>query len=234
MTIDTIYQAIKQWKTLADSYKNGNKDSESEILDYLNQGSHFSVSGEEIKQWKVNLENEETKTIHAYVGINEDKLKFFLIDSKSDADADFDDIAIKEFTRRAPDGIIQNESDLTNNPPISSESAIYRNFRWDMYCSSWLETQKTEPFFQLVSIPFYDYERLHLEDGESCTCFFGLTNETDAASPIFDYHIEIITVKNLSIDEISKIAEDYSTPRPPFTVDTIQDYQLLLKSDAYL
>ena len=49
MQIDTIYQAIKNWKILIDSYKNGNDESGKEIMKFLNQGSHFSVEGTEIK-----------------------------------------------------------------------------------------------------------------------------------------------------------------------------------------
>lgn len=235
MEIDAIYQSIQQWKILTDAFKNGNQESETEILKYLNQGTHFSVSGAEIVAWKNNLANATDKAIHAYVGIDQGVLKFFLIDSKSDADSDFSHILVKEFTRKSPDVITGIDTNLmVTQPPITSESAIYRNFTWNMYGSPWLKVQKTQPFFQLIYIPFDDYERLNLADNQLCTCFFGLTNETQEIGPITDYHIEIITVKDLTINEISKDAQDYSTPRPPFTISTIEDYQLLLKSDAYL
>jgi hypothetical protein len=234
MQTDTIYQAIKNWKTLIDSYKNGNEESKKQIMNYLNQGSHFSVEGNEIKKWKEKLENESYKTIHVYLGINEDKLKFFLIDSKSDADEDFSYIAVKEFSRSAPESSPNISSELISDPPITSESAIYRNFRFNMYGNAWLETQKAE-LFRIISIPFDDYERMGLADDQSCTSFFGLTNETLKNTSIGDYHIEIITVKDIGVDNISLTAENYSTPRPPFTVsDPIGNYKLLLKSDAYL
>ncbi|MCS3528679.1 hypothetical protein [Chryseobacterium sp. JUb7] len=234
MLIDTIYQSIKNWKTLSDSYKNGNEKSGKEIMRYLNQGSHFSVEGKNIAEWKKNLENESEKTIHAYLGIDEDQLKFFLIDAKSDADADFSTVIIKQFNRSSPENPLMPSSELISNPPITSEAAVYRNFRFNMYGSAWLETQKSEPF-RLISIPFDDYERMNLTDDESCTCFFGLTNETLKDSSIADYHIEIITVKNIGIDTISLTAENYSTPRPPFSAnDPVDNYQLLLKSDAYV
>lgn len=235
MTIENIYQSIKKWKSLIDSYKSGNNATESEILGYLNQGTHFSVSGNEVKLWQSQLEGTEPKRIHAYLGIDIDKLKFFLIDSKSDQEADFNNILIKEFTRQSPEDQVQNTTNLEILPPITSESAINRNFRWNMYATAWLKAQKTEPFVQVISIPFEDYERLGLEDSESCTCFFGLTDEAEKGDSDFAYHIEIITVKDLTINEMSKTAEDYSTPRPPFTAaDPVDNYQLLLKSGAFL
>jgi hypothetical protein len=235
MTIENIYQSIKKWKTLIDSYKSGNNATESEILGYLNQGTHFSVFGNEVTQWKNKLENADPKRIHAYLGIDNNQLKFFLIDSKSDQEADFSGIFIKEFTRESPEDKVQNTTNQEILPPITSESAINRNFRWNMYNTSWLEAQKTEPFVQAISIPFEDYERLNLSATECCTCFFGLTDEAMKDTSDFAYHIEIITVKDLSINEMSKTAENYSTPRPPFTIDDpVDNYQLLIKSGAFL
>ena len=234
MTTENIYQSIKKWKTLIDSYKSGNDANEKEILGYLNQGTHFSVFGNEVTLWKNKLENADPKRIHAYLGIDGNQLKFFLIDSKSDQEGNFSDIIIKEFTRQSPDDQVQNTTNLEILPPITSESAINRNFRWNMYNTAWLKAQKTEPFVQVISIPFVDYERLGLEDSQCCTCFFGLTDEAEKGDTDFAYHIEIITVKDLTINEMSKTAENYSTPRPPFTIDTIDDYQLLLKSGAFL
>jgi hypothetical protein len=232
MDIDTIYQAVKSWKTLIDSYKNGNTQSGKEIIKYLSQGTHFSVDASEIKEWKNLLGSEAVKNIHAYVGIDNESLKFFLIDSKSDALGNFNYISVKDFTRLPPGDIANTE--LDSEPPITSESAIYRNFRFNMYCSAWLEAQKSE-LFQVISIPFDDYERMNLDIDQSCTCFFGLTNELQENTSINDYHIEIITVKDIDINSISQSAENYSTPRPPFTAsDPVGNYQLLLKSDAYV
>ncbi|WP_345992711.1 hypothetical protein AAEU33_11145 [Chryseobacterium sp. Chry.R1] len=234
MTTESIYQSIKKWKTLIDAYKSGIDGSEAEILGYLNQGTHFSVSGKEIDQWKINLENSEDPKIHAYLGIEEDRLKFFLIDSESDKTADFNDIVIREFTRDSPNVTVQNTTNLEIDPPITSESAINRNFRWNMYCTTWLKAQKVQDFVQIVAIPFADFDRLGLDDDQSGTCFFGLTDDPENAS-VFAYHVEIITVKDLTISEMSKTAENYSTPRPPFTAaDPVDNYQLLKKSGAFL
>lgn len=234
MLIDTIYQAIKNWKTLIDSYKSGNEESGIQIMKYLNQGSHFSVQGKDIKQWKERLENESQQSIHAYVGIDNNVIKFFLIDSKSDFKQEFGTILIKEFDRLAPESHENSSEELISEPPITSEAAIYRNFRFNMYGNAWLKTQKIN-LFRVIHIPFDDYEKMELTDNESCTSFFGLTNETSEKSTIADYHIEIITVKDIGINSISQTAENYSTPRPPFTVDdTSENYKLLLKSDAHV
>ncbi|MFP7655565.1 hypothetical protein [Chryseobacterium proteolyticum] len=234
MTTESIYQSIKKWKTLIDAYKSGIDGSEAEILGYLNQGTHFSVSGKEIDQWKINLGNSEDPKIHAYLGIDEDRLKFFLIDSESDKTADFNDIVIREFTRDSPNVTLQNTTNLEIDPPITSESAINRNFRWNMYCTTWLKAQKVQDFVQIVAIPFADFDRLGLDGDQSGTCFFGLTDDPENAS-VFAYHVEIITVKDLTISEMSKTAENYSTPRPPFTAaDPVDNYQLLKKSGAFL
>jgi hypothetical protein len=234
MNINTIYQAIKNWKILTDSYENGNEQSGKEILQFLNQGSHFSIDGTEIKEWKKRLENESDKTIHVYTGIDDNLLKFFLIDSKSDADGDFNYIVIKDFNRTPPKNSINITTSVISELPITSESAIYRNFRFNMYCGAWVETQKAE-FFRIISIPFDDYERMELADDQFCTSFFGLTNESAENSSIENYHVEIITVKDVGINSISQTAENYSTPRPPFTAnDPVVNYQLLLKSDAHV
>ncbi|TZF99433.1 hypothetical protein FW781_05770 (plasmid) [Chryseobacterium panacisoli] len=233
MTTENIFEAIRKWKNLIDSYKNGIDTNGAEILNFLNQGTHFSVSGEEIEQWKRNLETEELKSIHAYVGIHEEQLKFFLIDSKSDKDADFSTIIIKEFSRNFTEEKMESSNDReVTSPPITAESAINRNFRWNMFGTSWIQTQKTEDIFQLISIPFSDYDKMGITGGQTCTSFFGLTDDLEKKDPAFPYHIEIITVKSLAINHMSETAENYSTPRPPFTVDTLNDYQLLKQSTS--
>ncbi|REC44179.1 hypothetical protein [Chryseobacterium pennipullorum] len=235
MPIENIYRALRNWKALIDAYMNGNGESKSEIMKFLNQGTHFSVDESEIREWTKHLQHtdDKDKAIHAYVGIDEDQLKFFLIDSYSDEHSEFDHISVKEFSHQSPDAEIEKTPVVTSYPPISSESAISRNFMFNMYCSDWIDAQKKGNFFQLVRIPFSDYSKLGLKEGESCVCFLGLTNTMLQNTPISDYHIEVITVKDLGIGQMSQFAEDYSTPRPPFT-NYPRGYELLLKSDAYL
>lgn len=235
MNIHHIYHALKHWKTLTDSFVDGIAESEKEIMKYLNQGTHFSIDGKEISKWKETLEYESHpsyKAIHAYIGIVENTLKFFLIDSKSDAEGDFSSIVIKDFNRIPPENFISSPAQISS-PPITADTAVYRNFRFNMYCSAWLKVPRTE-FFRLIVIPFGDYEGLDLAHHESCTCFFGLTTAKKDDAHIGDYHIEIIIVKDITVDTMSKTAENYSTPRPPFTLDSETDYKLLLKSDAYV
>ncbi|WP_454046959.1 hypothetical protein [Chryseobacterium sp. Marseille-Q8038] len=234
MTTENIFKAIRKWKNLIDSYKNGIDTNGKQILNYLNQGTHFSVSGEEIEQWKRNLETAELKMIHAYVGIHEDQLKFFLIDSKSDKDANFSTIITKDFLLEFNESKIESSNDIAVNvPPITSESAINRSFRWNMFSTSWLKAQKKEDIFQLISIPFSDYEKMGIAGGQTCASFFGLTDDLEKKDTDFPYHIEIITMKSLAIDHMSETAENYSTPRPPFTIiDTLNDYQLLKVSTS--
>lgn len=233
MTTENIFEAIRKWKNLIDSYKNGIDTNGAEILNFLNQGTHFSVLGENIEQWKNNLGTEELKRIHAYVGIDGGHLKFFLIDSKSDKDADFSNIIIKEFSRNFSEEKMESSNDFeVNPPPITSESAINRNFRWNMFGTAWLQAQKTEDIFQLISIPFSDYDRMGIIGAQTCTSFFGLTDDLEKKDPEFPYHIEIITVKSLAVNHMSETAENYSTPRPPFTIDTLNDYQLLKQSTS--
>ncbi|WP_080779876.1 hypothetical protein [Chryseobacterium phocaeense] len=234
MEIENICHAIRKWNTLAELYQIGNKASEQEILNALNQGTHFSVTGKEIQDWKANLEHEEDKAIHAYAGMDEGRLKFFLIDSKSDAAADFSHILVKEFTRDSVDPWQPYFSEALVAPSIDWESAINRNFRWNMFGSTWLELNREKPFFRLISIPFSDYEKLGLEDDRSCISFLGLTTLLKDQSSLSDYHIEFITVKHLEVNEMSREAEDFSTPRPPFSASDPQNFQLLIKSDGIL
>lgn len=232
MTTENIFEAIRKWKNLIDSYKIGIDTNGAEILNYLNQGNHFSVSGEDIELWKKNLGTTEPQMIHAYVGIHEGKLKFFLIDSKSDKDAHFNTILVKDFLVEFSESKIESSNDIVADvPPITSESAINRNFRWNMFGTSWIEAQKTADIFQLISIPFSDYENIGIKGGQTCTSFFGLTDDLEKKDSDFPYHIEIITVKSLAVNHMSETAENYSTPRPPFTIiDTLNDYQLLKQS----
>ena len=235
MTTENIFEALKNWKNLIDSYTAGNDANGTEILNYLNQGTHFSVSGKEIEQWRMNLEKEELKRIHAYVGIHEKQLKFFLIDSKSDKDADFSTIVIKDFLSNFPESKIESSCDMVELPTtITAESAINRNFRWNMFGTAWLRSQKDKDFFQVISIPFSDYEKMRIEGEKTCTSFFGLTDDLENRNPDFPYHIEIITVESLAINHMSETAENYSTPRPPFSVDILHDYQLLKQSSSVL
>lgn len=229
MNITPICQAIENWKTLVESYKTGNNESRKTLLELLNQGSHFSVEAGEIQAWTERLENTANPSIHVYAGIDDDVFKLYLIDSASDAAKDFSAVVTKEMNRNPPCDMPDPQLICS---PISSESAIYRNFTFNMYCSAWMETQK-EDFFRIISIPFEDYKSMNLKKDESCISFFGLTNEKVAASSLKEYHIEFITMKDLAIDSISSTAENCSTPRPPFTAaDPIENYQLLLKSDA--
>ncbi|ROH90677.1 hypothetical protein EGI15_18635 [Chryseobacterium cucumeris] len=234
MTTENIFEAIRKWKHLIDSYKNGIDTNGEEILNYLNQGTHFSVSGEDIALWEKNFGTDDFKMIHAYVGIHEGRLKFFLIDSKSDKDAHFNTILVKDFLVEFSESKIESSNDIVIDvPPITAESAINRNFRWNMFGTSWLQAQKTEDIFQLISIPFSDYENIGITGGQTCTSFFGLTDDLEKKDPDFPYHIEIITVKSLAINHMSETAENYSTPRPPFTIiDTLNDYQLLKQSTS--
>ncbi|MGH1518154.1 hypothetical protein [Chryseobacterium sp. JK1] len=233
MTTENIFEALRNWKNLIDPYTIENGANGAEILNYLNQGTHFSVSGKEIAQWATHLEKEELKRIHAYIGIHEKQLKFFLIDSKSDKDADFSNIIIKDFLRDFTESKMESNNEIVVNlPPITAESAINRNFRWNMFGTAWLQSQKEADFFQLISIPFSDYERMGIADEQTCTSFFGLTDDLEKKNSEFPYHIEIITVKSLAVDHMSETAENYSTPRPPFTVDTLSDYQLLKQSSS--
>lgn len=233
MTTENIFQALKNWKNLIDSYTVENDANEAEILNYLHQGTHFSVSGKEIEQWARNLEKHEPKRIHAYIGIHEKQLKFFLIDSKSDKDADFSTIIVKDFLLDFPESKIESSNDMAVLPTtITAESAINRNFRWNMFGTAWLQSQKGKDIFQVISIPFSDYTDMRIEGEKTCTSFFGLTDDVESKDSDFPYHIEIITVENLAVDHMSKEAENYSTPRPPFSVDTLSDYQLLKQSSS--
>ncbi|MFY1046112.1 hypothetical protein [Chryseobacterium sp. GP-SGM7] len=232
MELELVYKAIKNWKALIYSYQQGNIDSAKELLEFLNQGSHFSIDASVIKEWSIRLAGVENQFIHVYAGIENNLFKLYLIDSDSDAKGDFSYIVKREFNRKPPLNL--PEMQLCSGPPISSESAIYRNFIFNMFCSAWMATQKND-FFRIITVPFDDYKRMELETGQSCICFFGITNEGKESNDIKDFHIELITIKDLKIDSISKTAENYSTPRPPFTAtDPNTNYQLLLKSDEYL
>ncbi|WP_294205639.1 hypothetical protein [uncultured Chryseobacterium sp.] len=231
MNITPICHAIKSWKKLIDTYRiHDDDESGKKILRLLNQGSHFSVTASEIQQWAERLANASNPLIHVYAGVDNEAFKLFLIDSVSDAAKDFSYIVTKEMDRDLPSSHTPDPQQVCT--PISSESAIYRNFMFNMYCHAWMATQK-ENFFQIISIPFEDYRNMELKNGQSCISFFGLTDGQSTSVSLYKYHIEIITMKDLEINSISSTAENCSTPRPPFTAeDPVENYQLLQESHA--
>lgn len=236
MELKDILLALKKWKDLLDQYDNDTSDKTgTKILSYLNQGAVFTVDYNDVEQWDKSFENsgepynnDEIDYIHAYVGINaDDLLNFYLISSNDDRNANFSEIQVKSFDRPKSLYIPVEETESLSSNQITINAAIARNFYWNMFCGTWLNKLKGNPIFRLITIPFKDYKELGLLEKESCYSFFGLADNNNRG-----YDIEIITVKELSLPEICKDAENLSSPRPPFHFETEADFQLLLLSNA--
>ncbi len=255
MDIEVIKRAIKNWSILVQDFEKVSISEENyeitgnTILKYLNQGNYFKITEKEIENWKNTIKHIDEASIHVYVAIDSNTgfLKFYLIDSENDGKGDFDNTIIeKDFLFNIGDNIGSNAKNLiknfdnsfpvfnsSDNPPnsnsISLESIFTRCFKWTMLCEDWLKNQKKAdlPIFKVMEIPFKDYTALKLAPGEVCFNFFGLREST-----LYNNNeLEIIVTKAFTLETIITSGQDFSTPRPPFTLEEKEGYKLLIESE---
>lgn len=241
--LQKIFESIKTWKILIDDFLTTQDIVKGEkILNLLNQGNFFKTTYEEVAAWKTSLEqepDEEKRAIHVYVGIVDEKLKIYLIDSVNDKAGNFDNtITVKDFHREIPTESVGEKlrafmdalgDGLTQPVPINQ--VAFRNFKWNIYCGEWLRNKggNNGTLFQVIRIPFKDYTSFNLEPGQCCFNFFGL-REMISGQPASE-EIEILVIKGSTLGDMGEFGKNYSTPRPPFSItDPVDDYQLLISS----
>ncbi len=216
MNVNEIMQAIQNWKDLINSFYAGNPNAGPQILNYLKQGDYFEIQRSDYNSWrKIN-----PSFIHCYVGIGDDnKLKFFLIDSVNDRKGNFENtIFDKDFQQDGDQG----------DHDITAEEVVERKTNWQQFDQQWLSQidQNTNPIFRAVQIAFSDYNDIFSTPTNQSKNFFGLRN---SESQSFDYDIEIIISTLLyNVDEL-EYSVDVTKPIPPFSRgEGLSDYKLLI------
>ncbi|AUP77370.1 hypothetical protein [Flavivirga eckloniae] len=217
MTLNEIKACILNWENII---KEGNSET---IIHYLNQGFCFQITKSEYLKWK----DKKPKNIHAYLGVYNNKLKFFIIDSKSDKNGDFSDtILIKDFTYGIDPSEIIKPITLKKKITLTENQALDRSFRWHIRCKEWLQSIQNDPLkqmFRVISIPFQNYVQI-FQSNTIVTNFFGLhkgkTNEA--------LEIEIIVSNEYGEHKIPNEYKDLTVPVPPFSAQNSRIYFNLL------
>lgn len=231
MKLDTINEAIRAWYDI--------NDYAFETFDLLNQGALFRINPEVIPHLE-SYEKEKKIYIHAYPGILDGELKFFLINSEKDKHdlilAKNEPINKYIFVADVigmDESLVSklNKSKPSKNGCLSLREAMKRIARWSLIKESWIKNQinNTEGIFQAISIPLID-----LKPNCDIYAFFALTetntnNKYKADLIIWDCFNKEIN----SIDSVDSL-DDLCRPVPPFGVDNyeLEDFGLLNVSDA--
>lgn len=164
MTLETILNSIRLWNEVR-------KEDSSKALEILfDQGNGFSFA---VTGLEASL-RESDETVHAYAGVHEGLLKYFIIDSKFDTKEQND----------SPEGILPYISvcdvkyypfpDNTAGDTITYRQASDLVSNWEEYKTEWLKQRVRIPdgIYQAFDIP---YDDVVFQVGD--TAFFGLKND---------------------------------------------------------
>jgi hypothetical protein len=235
-SIDQVKKAITAWENYVNLAKTDNAIAEG-IIRYLNQGFCFNIHREDYNNWAPN----NPKYIHAYPAIFESDtdrpLKFVLIDSTSDLNAqeNMDYISVKEFHYGEFSADFFELRPPNRFVTIPLLEALHRNFVWKMYCKNWLSgilIDQNLTVFKAICIPFQDFMELFPRDipDSSAIAFFGLTNTLADPQPSNWYTIELILTNEHRNYSLPSTFYDISRPVPPFETEpglNIDDFHLL-------
>ncbi|WP_452603283.1 hypothetical protein [Pontimicrobium sp. MEBiC06410] len=257
MDLEIVKKEIKAWSNLVNGFKRSKEGSVeylekgSTILRSLNQGDYFTITEAEIKKWSTVLStatNAASIHIYAALDIYSQYFKFYIIDSENDKNRNFQGTIIeKKFSYnllngKESRGLLNkfnnsfsprkdSSSTSSDRDELALETVIVRRFKWSLLSKDWLINQKDAgvSVFKVMETPFQDYEALNLGPGDYCFNFFGLK-----ASNLVEENdkIEIIVTKEFTLNTILGSGQDFSSPRPPFSlVDPKSNYQLLIASE---
>ncbi len=184
---------LRQW--------NQDRWNKKEALNLLSSGAFYSITPEDIKIWSG--ASIKPKRIHSYIGIEDDRVYFILIDSETDkiplskmSDVEIDKIIIKKFRNNlnlfTPNFIVN-----TGDGNVSVSHALSRNFCWQLMKGSWIEDQIESVrdmqvgIARVFSSPFSDLEEIHqVNKGNDILAVMGLktqeNNENKSNNKVFD------------------------------------------------
>lgn len=214
--LDHIQEDIRSWREITNLYVES-KLNVSAIADLYSNRNCFEITENQISKWAICLKGvpKDDQKIHMYVGVKDEAIKFYLIDSKSDLDKNFvNRILSKDFKHK------EISSQLTG--VIDYHKAVERIKAWENHKETWLRQIKQREIFKIIEINFNDYLELQLKKGETCQNYLALKGYKKEPN---QFDIEVIVVNG---NNKKKIATDYSSPRPPFGQGFIgTNYQLL-------
>ncbi|MDE5421598.1 hypothetical protein L3073_05225 [Ancylomarina sp. DW003] len=158
-----ITNMLRQW--------NQDRWNKTEALDLLSSGAYYSISPKDVQMW-INSPIKPER-IHSYIGVENHKLYFILIDSETDkkplsemTDLELDKIIIKKFDNNL-DIFTPNFISKTIDGNVSVTNALIRNFCWQLMKGSWVEDQIESVrdmqvgIARVFSSPFSDLEEIH-------------------------------------------------------------------------
>jgi len=187
MTLNEIKFCVKNWSQIRQ------KPTQSSIL--LNNVSGFFFHINEI--------NENEKCLHAYIGLEENELKCFLLASCDDTEEAFqsDPHIVNKI------GIYTLNNDFSESHQLPSDVALSRINNWHLNKERWIIEQSTtkDGVFQAFVIPYDD-----IQPDNIYIAFFGL--KPDTKNPT-GFVAELI-IQNNSKDSIKFY--DTVRPVPPF------------------
>lgn len=195
MDEQTILDSITKWKDIS---HNG-----PELLNYLAQGSCIFYTYYNVHQ---------SHEIHAYPGIYEDKLYFFMIP------AAYDNEAHKDTFSNYTEVCLVSPVPYAGSHTIEDTDAMLRMERWEQHYESWVPKQAESE--QGIFLAF----NISVEDIEVPDVLINLALKVHPENESIFMADLIITNRT----ESRVYFDDYTTPVPPFSaVLTPQSFYLL-------
>jgi hypothetical protein len=196
MTSAMIIDAIAAWKAILTDGK--------AMVSYFDQGNRFSYENASYP--------ETSEYIHAYLGIHDNKLMFFLIPEAYDKEEYA--VTIDEYTRVCP-----VYWTLAGSHTIPDLEAKARMDRWKDEYKSWVPKQAEQPvgMFRAFNIYADDFE------SEGCVCSLGLQ-----IGGVEGFKTADLIVANQNDKTLIQF-DDYVKPVPPFSASAAAENFYLLQ-----
>lgn len=193
MDKNSIVNSLQKWEDI--------RHNSPELVSYLSQGNCFSFTN--------NQYQDTSKYMHAYLGINEGKLKMFVIPSAYDNENTADIAKYVEIC-----DVFSDPTPLVN--PLNSDNipaatAIKRVDRWDKDYAEWVPKKIVTPdgIFKAFAIPTQDFVTPEVK------VHFALQDEV--GQPM-GYNADMV----VACKEEKTIYEDYATPVPPYSPSIVK------------
>ncbi|WP_109438777.1 hypothetical protein [Aquimarina sp. AU119] len=236
MQLESIKKAIREWGIL--------RQSEKASTDFLGQGSLFHIDVKKVLKVSPRIDPIVPTYVHAYLGVHEGKLLFFLMNNIMDSESEFgkegerieDFIIVEEAKYMDQDlfgpFITTSQSRYFNSTDaIPSNEAITRIIHWSVLKDKWINSAITTPngLFEAFVIPSTD-----LEKETEVFALFGLKKKK-----LYHYPEAELIIWNetngflLSNSEVESSFDDIVRPVPPFGQGTIapQNFHLMQVSE---
>jgi len=157
-----IIKMVNKWNKVRWNHK--------KALTLFSSGAYFAITPEDVRMWA----NAPVKpqNIHCYIGIENKKMYFILIDSETDKKPltelegfELDKIVIRKFNNTL-DIFTPNFIDKATDGNVTVNEALSRNLRWQLMKGSWIKEQIESVrdmqvgIVRVFSSPFSDLENI--------------------------------------------------------------------------